>query len=261
MTWFRVDDGFYDHPKVDQLLVDPESAGLALAAWTLAGSWCSRYLTDGHVPIVRLQKLAPNLDLRRGAEALCKVGLWRPTDVGYQFADWPEWNLTKAQVEAEREAARVRSARRRQPDSDEVTPTSRRDFTKSSGSIHPSIHNHTLTPCSPPEGDKPKDHELITGVLDAMREAMQTVNPSSRGPQDTPKNRKAIRRITRECKATIDDWRTVIRRQLESVRHDREKWKWLSLTTLGRPDNFQRLLEWDHLDTQHQPINPERTGL
>ncbi|AYR03033.1 replication initiation protein [Gordonia phage Kroos] len=43
MTWFKVDDSFYDHPKI---------ANLGMAArglWVTAGSYCSRHLTDGHV--------------------------------------------------------------------------------------------------------------------------------------------------------------------------------------------------------------------
>ena len=43
MPWFRVDDGFHGHPKVDML--SPAAVGI----WTLCGSWSAQYLTDGLV--------------------------------------------------------------------------------------------------------------------------------------------------------------------------------------------------------------------
>lgn len=33
MTWFKVDDGFYDHPKVDQL------PNAAVGLWVKCGAW------------------------------------------------------------------------------------------------------------------------------------------------------------------------------------------------------------------------------
>ena len=55
MVWFRVDDGFYDHPK---LLAIPRTDRVAAAGlWTLAGSYCTRYLTDGFITDVMTRQL------------------------------------------------------------------------------------------------------------------------------------------------------------------------------------------------------------
>jgi hypothetical protein len=43
VTWFKVDDSFYDHPKVFDL---PDSA---VALWTRAGCWSARNYIDVHI--------------------------------------------------------------------------------------------------------------------------------------------------------------------------------------------------------------------
>lgn len=119
MTWFRVDDGFYDHPKVVQLFDDPEDAVIAIALWAMAGSWASKQLTDGVVPAQVLRRLLPGVDCERGAAALVRVGLWREEKtkkkpakrarVEYHFLDWSDWNPTKDQVEKKRAEGRKRA--------------------------------------------------------------------------------------------------------------------------------------------------------
>lgn len=47
MTWFKLDDGFYDHPKVADL------PNAAVGLWVKAAVWCSKHLTDGVVPASR----------------------------------------------------------------------------------------------------------------------------------------------------------------------------------------------------------------
>jgi hypothetical protein len=44
LTWFKIDDSFYDHPKVF------DAPDCAVALWTRAGTWSARNLTDGFVP-------------------------------------------------------------------------------------------------------------------------------------------------------------------------------------------------------------------
>lgn len=52
MTWFKVDDGFYDHPKVENLSM------AARGLWVTAGSWCAKQLTDGVISKKKLGSLA-----------------------------------------------------------------------------------------------------------------------------------------------------------------------------------------------------------
>lgn len=100
MTWFKVDDSFHSHPKV--LATEPAALGL----WVVAGAWSSSNLTDGFVPDYVLTRLLP--DALKLAEKLKTSGLWHRKKGGYQFHDWGDYNPSKDEVEAERQAARSR---------------------------------------------------------------------------------------------------------------------------------------------------------
>lgn len=97
--WFKVDDGFHGHPKV----VDLSLAAVGL--WTVAGSWCASYLTDGDLPSRTVLRLGGS-DVE--AAELVGAGLWLETDEGYRFKDWADYQPSKDQVEAERAASRER---------------------------------------------------------------------------------------------------------------------------------------------------------
>lgn len=99
MVWFKVDDGFWGHPKVMPL--SPSAVGL----WILAGTWSSSYLTDGAVPVGMVARFGATLD---DAGELVAAGLWHEAEDGFQFHEWAEYQPTKEDVEAEREAARER---------------------------------------------------------------------------------------------------------------------------------------------------------
>lgn len=104
MTWFRIDDGLADHPKVLALQSGKHWKG-AIALWTLAGSWCSRHLTDGYVPAAVIARLGA---LTAEADALVAAGLWGRSEDGYAFHDWAAHNPLRAEIEAKREATRER---------------------------------------------------------------------------------------------------------------------------------------------------------
>lgn len=113
MTWFRVDDGFSDHPKVDAL-GDGPCLEAAIALWTLSGAWAAKHLTDGFVPAGRVARVGVK-NATKAAEELVRVGLWDREEDGYRFRNWCEYQPTRARVEAEREktAERVRRHRDR----------------------------------------------------------------------------------------------------------------------------------------------------
>lgn len=117
MTWFRVDDSFYDHPKVVGL--DMAARGL----WVSAGAYCARHLTDGVITERELKVIGGT---RRQAEKLVAVGLWSVGQAGearssggagraphYVFNDWRDFQPTRAEVTARRneDAERKRTAR------------------------------------------------------------------------------------------------------------------------------------------------------
>lgn len=100
MPWFKVDDGFHGHPKVIELSLP------AVGVWTLAGSWCANYLTDGQISMRSIRRLGGD---EPEAIELVEADLWRDLgDGNYQFKDWEDYQPLKESVESEREAARER---------------------------------------------------------------------------------------------------------------------------------------------------------
>ena len=108
MPWFRIDDSFYDHPKVKAL--PKRDRAPAVGLWALAGAWSSKHLTDGKLPRAGVAEFAPV----RLADALGKCGLWEYDDAdGFVFHDWLEIQPSRVQVEERRLADRQRQQRGR----------------------------------------------------------------------------------------------------------------------------------------------------
>lgn len=101
MVWFKVDDGFWSHPKVLEL------GDEAIALWVRAGSYCAAQLTDGKVSGRALRMLGAGHD---AATELVLAGLWDYDEMArcWWFHDWAEYQPTKEQVQAERAAAAER---------------------------------------------------------------------------------------------------------------------------------------------------------
>lgn len=105
MAWFRVDDGFWCHPKVLQV------PATALALWVRAGSWSAAQLTDGRVPRTALGMLGAR---PKDAAALVAAGLWTTTDDGWLFHGWGDYQPSRADVEQRRAATAERVRKFRQ---------------------------------------------------------------------------------------------------------------------------------------------------
>ena len=103
MPWFRVDDNLGFHHKVIA------AGNPAMGLWVRAGSVCAQQLTDGFVP----DHMIASLGTVAQAKKLVDVGLWNRVEGGYTFHEWDERQPRKADVEAERAAAkeRMRAAR------------------------------------------------------------------------------------------------------------------------------------------------------
>jgi hypothetical protein len=86
MPWGRLDDSFYDHPKLDRIPVEHRLACVGL--WARAISWCNRFLTDGHVPRTRVDRLDGSQEL---AHRLVAAGLFEETATGYLVHDFLEF--------------------------------------------------------------------------------------------------------------------------------------------------------------------------
>jgi len=95
IAWYKVDDQLHSHPKARR-------AGLeAMGLWTLAGSHCMSYLTDGFVEAWFVESWPHGTDL---AKVLVREGLWREAEGGWRFHDWGVYQPTRHEIESKREA-------------------------------------------------------------------------------------------------------------------------------------------------------------
>lgn len=105
MPWGRVDDDFYDHPKVTGMPAEVRNAACGL--YWRAISYCNRYLTDGRLTPAALTKID---GCEAEVEALLVAGLFeRPKANGKQSAsqmlrvhDFLHRNKSRRQVLTER---------------------------------------------------------------------------------------------------------------------------------------------------------------
>lgn len=98
MAWVNKDDQFPEHPKV---------WALSDAAYRLHDAgihYCNRHLTDGRIPAVKVRSLVPRF--RQSAlNELTDRAMWLPTANGnWEIRNYLDWNKSKAEVEAAREA-------------------------------------------------------------------------------------------------------------------------------------------------------------
>lgn len=109
MPWFKVDDTLHGHPKA-------RAANLpAMGLWTLAGSYASQYTTEGFVPEWFVTSWPSG---RKHATALVRTGLWREGErageSGWWFHDWEHYQMTKEEIDRDRELNRERQRRFRE---------------------------------------------------------------------------------------------------------------------------------------------------
>lgn len=119
MGWGVVDDGFYSHPKVVDLILNPNVDGVrALGVWPFALSWACRHTKDkpadeqGVIPARMIQSWDRLLGrVPEAAEALADARLWDRLPHGaYRIHDFREWaqleKREKAQADGRRGAAK-----------------------------------------------------------------------------------------------------------------------------------------------------------
>lgn len=121
MPWFKVDDGFYDHPKVENLPM------AARGLWLTCGVWCAKHLTDGVISAKRVRALGGT---PAQIKALIKNGLWFECkgDSGakcYAFHDWFDMQPSREQVYEKREIERQKKRKQRTNQTSDNSTTSR----------------------------------------------------------------------------------------------------------------------------------------
>lgn len=136
MVWFKIDDGFWSHPKVLEL------SDSAVALWTRAGAYCAGQLTDGEVKRSTLRMIGAEHD---AVVELVLAGLWDESPTGWVFHDWAEYQPTREEVLKERAAAAERKRRSRESRRTSQGE-SRRDSYGTDAVIHGGSHSSPTRP-------------------------------------------------------------------------------------------------------------------
>lgn len=105
MPWFKVDDGFWSHPKVLGL------SAQAVALWVRAGSYCANHLTDGNVARGVVAVLGHS---ESDATELVFAGLWKNTRGGWKYNDWADYQPAREEIERQRRMKADRQKRWRE---------------------------------------------------------------------------------------------------------------------------------------------------
>ena len=98
MTWVKIDDGMPEHPDILALS--------ASARWALVAGLCyaNRALTDGFIPEV----ITATLGTKKDVSELVKSGKWERVAGGYAIHDYLDYQPSRQEVLAKRQAAKER---------------------------------------------------------------------------------------------------------------------------------------------------------
>jgi len=114
MAWFALDDGFDTHPKVRK------AGNAAIGLFVRLGVHATKHLTEGHLDGTIVRDYGTAATIRK----LLTVGMLhepghgcprcpQPAADGFYIHDYLDYNKSRAQIEAAREAARKRQQRGR----------------------------------------------------------------------------------------------------------------------------------------------------
>lgn len=115
MAWAKLDDRFHSHPKALQVWErDPAALGL----YALALSWAADHKTDGLLPTEWINRQVPvQRDRDRLLATLQEAKLLESNGEGWLIHDYLDYNPSRAEEQAKREADAERQRRHRKRDS------------------------------------------------------------------------------------------------------------------------------------------------
>jgi hypothetical protein len=108
ITWFKVDDGYAEHPKT--LEISLAASGL----WVRCGAWASKYGTDGFIPQKTVWRNCegssgnPKTIAKKLVKELCASGFWEEVDSGFRIHDFLDFNFSNADIQRKREESNAR---------------------------------------------------------------------------------------------------------------------------------------------------------
>ncbi|WP_437582702.1 hypothetical protein ACSAGD_10580 [Paramicrobacterium sp. CJ85] len=159
MTWFKVDDGFWSHPKTATL------SDAAVTLWVRAGAYSCQHLTDGVIARTVLRLVGTE----DAAGELVAAGLWLEHPEGWVFHDWGDYQETRDAVRKRRDdwrerqrRSRVKAEQKRRESSNESDSESRVTHGETHGvsqgvpsrPVPSTTSNEVVTPLTPQRGKR-----------------------------------------------------------------------------------------------------------
>lgn len=170
MSWIKLDDQWMDHPKIVRAGRD------ARDVWLASITWCAKHLTDGCFP----PELLPSLAVMAGvdvancqtfAKTLLDNRLWEFTDGQYYIHDYLDYNPTKIQAEATKQA---RSEAGRAGGIAKASKTPGKKLAKPKQKPAPSPSPSPIKSPRPKEGRGERDPNLDDPAVIAYRDKAKT---------------------------------------------------------------------------------------
>ena len=211
MTWFKVDDGFYDHPKF------LEVPNAAVGLWVKAGAWCGRHLTDGLIPAAQI-KLFKGTPAQ--VKALTSARIWVETQTengskAYRFNDWNEYQPTREQKLKERADAAERQRKKRerkrpeQQEPENVTRDSHVTGARDSHESHTNLSQH-------PDPARPDPTLITTDVVieEGGKPEVEPEKPKRANARLLPENWEPSEKVKKDLAAQFPtyDLERILRR-------------------------------------------------
>lgn len=160
MSWAKLDDSFYDHPKVRPLSIP------AAYLWLCSIAYCARHLTDGVIKdeaaelLISVRKAGCSYASMR--DELIDAKLWYPAgEDGVYIHDYLAYNPPRMKVLAERSAAVDRMKKKR-------SGNVRANKSRSSGEVRKVFGRSSSSPSpspSPEEKNKSKSKTRAKSAL------------------------------------------------------------------------------------------------
>lgn len=202
MAWFKVDDGFWSHPKT--LACSPD----AIALWVRAGAWSCQQLTDGFIPKVALGMFGVAVEV---TQELVDAGYWSADGDGWRFHDWEEFQESSDVVKSRRERARERMRKARGARSHDV----REKFARTDGEVREKFARSSPNP----DPTRP-DPTIVTSneVTIAKRKLPEVPLPNDWAP--TARHVKYAQEHGIDLAAEVEAFR------LHAETHDRRAARW-----------------------------------
>jgi hypothetical protein len=203
VTWFKIDDAFWAHPKTMALSTE------AIALWVRAGSWSCQQLTDGIIPDRSLPLFSAS---SLAVAELVEVGFWIEIEGGHEYHDWDEYQETSEVVKARRAKARERMR--------SVRANKERTEGERAGELRAQFAKSSLNP----DPTRPDPTEGSKEPSSSKRKKPEIALPSSWSP--TPSH------FDRATKDGLDIAKQVERFRNHAEAHDRRAANWNAAFTM-----------------------------